>query len=65
MMITALDISLNDNSCCYTVLLILMMAVADDKFDYPKFAMAQNMAKTADENVKYCNYVRIFFRILC
>ena len=41
-----------------------MMAVtddSDDKLDFPKFGMVQNMIRTADENVKNYNFVKTFF----
>ena len=38
-----------------------MMAVTDEKFDYPRFAMAQNVMKTAHKNATDCNYLKIYF----
>lgn len=46
MMIMEIDSSIDNNCSCYTVLLALLMAVtneSDEKFDYPKFAMAHVM----------------------
>ena len=38
-----------------------MMTVTDEKFDYPRFAMAQNLMKTTHKNATDCNYLKIFF----
>ena len=40
MMITVIHSCVSGYCCCYTAILILMMAVIDDKFDYPRFSMA-------------------------
>lgn len=39
----------------------MMILKDDDELDLSKFAMVQNMIRSADENVKNCGFVRIFF----
>lgn len=64
MMIMTIDSSLNGKYSCYTVILILVMAVTDDSentFDIPNLLWLKTWWIIKDKSLKNVGNVRVFF----